>query len=116
MDFRAPRAIGSHGYDHDWIIDRDGRAGLVEAARLHDPASGRQLTVLTTQPSVHVYDGHLLDGTLRGPSGRAYGPRSGVALETQHLPDSPNHPSFPSTVLRPGAEYLQSTVFAFSAV
>jgi aldose 1-epimerase len=116
MDFRAPRAIGSHGYDHDWIVDRDGRAGLVEAARLRAPATGRQLTVLTTQPSVHVYDGHLLDGSLRGHGGRPYGPRSGVALETQHLPDSPNQPEFPSTVLRPGEEYLQSTVFAFSTV
>jgi aldose 1-epimerase len=116
MDFRAPRAIGSHGYDHDWIIDRGGRPGLVEAARLRDRTSGRQLTVLTTQPSVHVYDGHLLDGSLRGASGRPYGVRSGVALETQHLPDSPNHPNFPSTVLRPGAEYRESTVFAFSAV
>jgi aldose 1-epimerase len=125
LDFRTPAAIGARiaepfaplaaagGYDHDWILDRHG-PGLVEAATLRDRASGRALRVLTTQPALHVYTGNLLDGTLRGASGGPYGPRSGVAFEAQHLPDSPNHPAFPSTVLRPGERYRHATVYAFS--
>jgi aldose 1-epimerase len=86
----------------------------VRAARLRDPASGRQLTMLTDQPGIQFYSGNFLDGTLYGTSGRQYRQGDGVALETQHFPDSPNHPKFPSTVLRPGQRYDTTTVLAFS--
>jgi aldose 1-epimerase len=114
MDFRRPRAIGRVGYDHNWVLDRGPGAGLVEAAVLQDPASGRVLTVATDQPGIQVYSGGSLDGTLRGHAGRAYGPGAGLALETQHFPDSPNRPRFPSTVLRPGEAYRTTTVLGFS--
>ena len=125
MDFRTPRAIGDrmddpgfeqlaigHGYDHTWVLNRD-EPGLVLAARAVDPASGRTLEVLTTEPGIQLYAGNLLDGTLLGTSGRPYGRGAGFALETQHFPDSPNHPEFPSTVLRPGERYASATVYRF---
>ena len=125
MDFRTPRAIGERihddafeqlaigrGYDHTWVLDREG-AGLIRAARAVDPGSGRTLEVLTTEPGVHLYAGNLLDGTLIGTGGRPYGSRAGFALETQHLPDSPNRPEFPSTVLRPAERYASTTVYRF---
>ena len=125
MDFRAPRAIGDrmddlgfeqlaigHGYDHTWVLNREG-PGLVPAARAVDPASGRTLEVLTTEPGIQLYAGNLLDGSLLGTSGRAYGRGAGFALETQHFPDSPNHLEFPSTVLRPGERYASTTVYRF---
>jgi aldose 1-epimerase len=127
FDFRAPTAIGARiaqqhvqlrygrGYDHNWVLDRAGRSGLVRAARLADPVSGRTLEVLTTEPGIQFYSGNFLDGTIRGKGGRAYQYRSGLALETQHFPDSPNRPSFPSTVLRPGQTYQSRTVFAMGA-
>ena len=123
LDFREPVAIGARietgderlrparGYDHNFVL-RPQRAGLVHAARLSDPASGRRLDVHTTEPGLQLYSGNLLDGGV-GKSGRRYGPRSGVCLETQHFPDSPNRPEFPSTVLVPGQEYRSRTVFAF---
>jgi aldose 1-epimerase len=124
FDFRAPAVIGRRideadeqlahgaGYDHCYVVRRDG-PGLVAAARLDDPSSGRRLEVQTTEPGLQFYSGNRLDGRVRGKSGRAYPARAGLSLETQHFPDSPNHPEFPSTVLQPGQEYHSTTVFTF---
>jgi aldose 1-epimerase len=107
MDFTRPRPVGD-GYDHNWVLDG------APAAVLSDPGSGRELTVVTDQPGIQVYSGNALDGTRRGTSGRPYARGAGIALETQHFPDSPNQPQFPSTVLRPGETYRSSTTFRFS--
>ena len=124
FDFNAPRAVGAHieaddeqlkyarGYDHTFVIR--GRAGeLRRAARVEESASGRVLEVWTTEPGAHFYTGNYLD-TVAGKSGRPYGPRSGFCVETQHYPDSPNKPDFPSTVLRRGERYATTTVYKFS--
>ncbi len=108
-----PAAPHRPGYDHNWVLDRDG-SGLELAARLKDPKSGRVLEVLTEEPGIQFYSGNFLDGTLVGTSGRTYRQGDGLALETQHYPDSPNHPNFPSTVLRPGDRYDTTTVYRFS--
>ena len=84
------------------------------AATVYDPASGRFMEVLTTQPGIQFYSGNQLDGSVLGKQGIAYQFRSGLCLETQHFPDSPNEPSFPSTVLNPGSTYSQTTVYRFS--
>jgi aldose 1-epimerase len=124
FDLRTPTAIGAHvadnnaqllvgqGYDHNWVLNRTDDTALSLAARAADPASGRVLTVLTTQPGLQFYSGNFLTGTLVGTSGKTYRQSAGFALETQHFPDSPNEPGFPSTVLRPGQTYQQTTVFA----
>jgi aldose 1-epimerase len=124
LDFRKPTAIGARidaddeqirrggGYDHNFVINRSGR-GLVHAARVADPVSGRTMDVATTEPGVQFYSGNFLDGTVTGKGGVAYKRRSGLCLETQHYPDSPNQPSFPSSVLRPGQEYRSKTVLTF---
>ena len=124
MDFRSPRRIGdrvraatdqlqhARGYDHAWVLDGGGD-GLRSAARVTDPASGRVLEVRTDQPSVQFYSGNFLDGGAVGRGGRAYRQSDGLCLETQHLPDSPNQPEFPSTVLRPGERYATRTVYRF---
>jgi aldose 1-epimerase len=104
------------GYDHNWVLNPRGRPGLNLAARLVDPSSGRRLSILTTEPGIQFYSGNFLDGTLYGTSGRQYRQGDGLALETQHFPDSPNHPNFPSTVLRPGQTYETTTVYAFSTL
>jgi len=126
MDFTRPTAIGSRirddfgqlvlaqGYDHNYVLNRQHRHGLVPAARVTDPDSGRMLRVYTTQPGVQLYTGNFLNGSEIGISGHAYRQGDGFALETQHFPDSPNHANFPSTVLRPGRRYDQTTVYAFS--
>jgi aldose 1-epimerase len=126
FDFRRFNRIGERirgdheqllfgrGYDHNWVLDRGNRKGLVVAARLRDPSSGRQLTVSTTEPGVQFYSGNFLDGTLYGTSGNEYRQSDGLCLETQHYPDSPNHANFPSTVLRPGQTYATKTIYAFS--
>jgi aldose 1-epimerase len=106
--------VFGRGYDHNFVLDRGSRKGMFEAARLRDPSSGRQLTVLTTEPGIQFYSGNFLDGRLYGRSGRAYRQSDGLCLETQHYPDSPNKPNFPSTVLRPGDTYKTSTIYAFS--
>ena len=128
FDFRAPCRIGArirsgaaqlmlaHGYDHNWILDHDpvpAPDGLRRAARLADPASGRVLEIATSEPGVQFYSGNFLDGSLRGSGGRAYRQGDGVCLETQHFPDSPNRPDFPSTVLRPGETFTSTTVYRF---
>jgi aldose 1-epimerase len=124
MDFTRPTAIGARirdsfpqlvigrGYDHNYVLDRSG-TGRGLAARVVEPGSGRTLTVYTDQPGIQFYSGNFLDGTLVGTSGRTYRQSDGFALETQHFPDSPNHPDFPSTVLRPGQVYQTSTVYQF---
>jgi aldose 1-epimerase len=127
FDFRQPAVIGARidadneqlrnggGYDHNWVIN--GAAGtLRHAATLEDPSSGRTLNVSTTEPGLQFYSGNFLDGTLTGRDGRVYQKRSALCLETQHFPDSPNHPDFPSTVLRPGARYQSKTVFTFGVI
>jgi aldose 1-epimerase len=114
-------AIG-RGYDHNWVLDRKARGSkrrghadrLSPAAILRDPWSGRQLTISTTEPGIQFYSGNFLTGSLYGTSGRAYRQGDGLALETQHFPDSPNQPNFPSTVLRPGQTFTSSSVYAFS--
>lgn len=104
--------LRARGLDFTYVID--GEPGTLRpAAALADPASGRTLTVATTEPGVQLYTGNFLDGTLVGTSGRMYRMGDGVALETQHLPDSPNHPAFPSTVLRPGETLRSTTVLSF---
>ncbi len=100
------------GYDHNFVLRRSG-SGLVHAVRVVDPASGRTMDVSTTEPGVQFYSGNRLDGSYNGKSGHVYGKRSALCLETQHFPDSPNKPAFPSTVLRPGQEYRSTTVYAF---
>jgi aldose 1-epimerase len=108
-----PQLVIGRGYDHNWVLDRRG-SGLELAARLTDPRSGRVLEVLTDQPGIQFYSGNFLDGTLVGTSGRMYRQGDGLALETQHYPDSPNHDNFPSTVLRPGERYDTTTIYRFS--
>ena len=126
FDFTAAKPIGRDieaddeqlefggGYDHNWVIDRAGE-GLEPAARVVEPTSGRVLEITTTEPGVQFYVGNFLDGRLTGKSGRPYGYRGGFCLETQHFPDSPNQPTFPSTILRPGQTLESRTVFRFSA-
>ena len=126
FDFRQSAAVGARidgpdeqlrfgrGYDHNWVLDRQGQGTLALAARLQDPQSGRVLEVRTTEPGIQFYSGNFLDGTIKGKGGHVYAHRTGLCLETQHFPDSPNHSNFPSTILRPGARYQSRTVFAFS--
>jgi aldose 1-epimerase len=123
LDFREPTAIGArireehpqllaaHGYDHTFVLDRAEPGALVPAARAWEPSSGRVLEVETTEPGVQLYSGNFFDGTLVGAGGRAYRQSDGFAIEPQHLPDSPNQPGFPSTVLRPGETFRSTTVF-----
>jgi len=124
FDFRKATAIGARvnepdkqlkygkGYDHNWVIDRTG-PGLVLAATAYDPKSGRAMDVLTTEPGVQMYVGNFLDGSLVGKAGKPYAFRNGFCLETQHYPDSPNKPAFPSVTLKPGDTYTTTTVYKF---
>ncbi len=124
FDFRKSTPIGAridededqikrgHGYDHNWILNRTG-AGLSMAARVEEPGTGRVLEVHTTEPGLQFYSGNFLDGTIRGKGGVVYGHRAGFCLETQHFPDSPNKPQFPSTLLQPGRQFESLTVFRF---
>jgi aldose 1-epimerase len=127
LDFRKPEVIGARinadddqikkggGYDHNWVVN--GTPGTLRvAAILTDPQSGRRLTVETTEPGIQFYSGNFLNGTVTGRYGNKYEKRSGLALETQHFPDSPNEPSFPSTVLRPGVTRHSTTTFTFTVV
>jgi aldose 1-epimerase len=126
FDFLKPHAVGERinaddeqlhlghdGYDHNFVIDGGGK-GLTEAAEVYDPASGRVLEVLTTEPGVQFYTANFLDGSVKGKGGVAYPRNSALCLETQHYPDSPNHPDFPSTVLKPGSEFHSTTVYRFT--
>lgn len=121
MDFLQPHKIGEriaqapngNGYDHNYVLRKSRPGSLDLAAVLWDEQSGRIMQVFTTQPGVQLYTGNYLDGTLSGPSGRKYVKNGAVCLETQHFPDSPNHPNFPSTVLRPGEKFSSTTVYRF---
>jgi aldose 1-epimerase len=124
MDFRTPTAIGARisqqdqqliygkGYDHNWVLTRKD-SGLDLIATVYEPATGRVMDVLTTEPGLQFYSGNFLDGTAVGKGGKVYNHRYGFCLETQHFPDSPNKPQFPSTVLRPGETYKTVTVYQF---
>jgi aldose 1-epimerase len=125
MDFRTPARIGERwdedaealnqagGYDHAWVL-RDGGVGVRLAARLEHEASGRVMEVLTNQPAIQFYGGNFLDGGITGKGGVKYAKRSGLCLETENFPDAPNHPHFPSAVLRPGEIYQHTQVHRFS--
>jgi aldose 1-epimerase len=120
FDFRAPKPIGADieaagGYDHNFVLRYDdGR--LVKAAELDEPTTGRHMEVWTTQPGMQVYSGNFLDGTLTGWNGKPYGKQHALCLETQHFPDSINHPEFPNTVLRPGETFTSTTEYRFTVV
>jgi aldose 1-epimerase len=126
FDFRKETAIGARidqkneqlergkGYDHNWVLNRTG-SGLEHAAHVIEPITGRRLDITTTEPGIQFYSGNFLDGTITGKAGKVYVHRGGFCLETQHYPDSPNHPAFPSTTLKPGETYHTETVFKFSA-
>lgn len=120
MDFRASASIGSRiaavpgGYDHNYVLNSEGKT-LASAARVFEPESGRVMEIRTVEPGLQFYSGNFLDGSIAGKAGRVYGKHWGFCLETQHFPDSPNRPEFPSTVLRPGETYRTMTVFKFSA-
>ena len=127
FDFRLPKAIGpgqrsghpqivmAKGYDHNFVLGRDGLAEgeLAFAARVYEPTCGRVMEVWTTEPGIQFYAGNMLDSTLVGSGGRLYRQSNGFALETQHFPDSPNQPHFPSTILRPGERFESTTIYRF---
>jgi len=125
FDFRRTKAVGrdirvahqqllyGKGIDHNWVLDKGVTARPEHVATLRDPSSGRTLRIATNEPGLQFYSGNFLDGTLVGTGGHIYRQGDALCLETQHFPDSPNHPSFPSTVLRPGQTYRTSTVHSF---
>ena len=127
FDFRQPAAIGARingrpegprhqqltfgqGYDHNWVVNG---SAFRRVARVHEPKTGRTLEVATTEPGLQFYSGNFLDGSITGKEGAVYGHRTGFCLETQHFPDSPNKPSFPTTLLKPGETYRSRTVYTF---
>jgi aldose 1-epimerase len=125
FDFRKPTAVGARinaddeqlhlgrGYDHNWVLDSGG-GKLAEAAEVYDPGSGRVLKVLTDQPGIQFYSGNFLDGSIKGKGGKPDELHAALCLETQHFPDSPNHPAFPTTELKPGERYHTVTIYSFS--
>jgi aldose 1-epimerase len=125
FDFTKPTAIGARieandeqikfgkGYDHNWVLNKSAE-GLTKAAEVSEPKSGRVMEVWTTEPALQFYTGNFLDGTLKG-KGKTYIRRGALCMETQHYPDSPNKPAFPSTELKPGATYRSTTLYRFSA-
>src|SRR6184192_1082609 len=133
FDFRTSTAIGARidrndeqlrygrGYDHNFVLNKGGRGGkggiegdVTLAAHVYEPTTGRVMEISTTEPGLQFYSGNFLDGTLRGKHGVVYRHRYGFAMETQHFPDSPNEPAFPTTILRPGEEYRSRTVYRFT--
>lgn len=112
IDQADPQLKAGHGYDHTWVLNPDVDA-VTPRVRVWEPGSGRTLTVATTEPGVQFYAGNSLDGTIVGKGGHVYQRRSGFCLETQHYPDSPNHATFPSTILQPGQKYSSRTIFTF---
>jgi aldose 1-epimerase len=126
FDFTKPTKIGARvesddeqlkfgkGYDHNWVLDRQGKE-LELVASVYEPTSGRFMEVLTTEPGLQFYCGNFLDGTNKGKDGILYQHRTGLCLEAQHFPDSPNHPDFPTTELKPGEKYSQTTIYRFLA-
>ena len=120
MDFTTAKAIGKEiqdvmgGYDHNWVLNKKG-TGPEKIASLYEPTSGRQMEVFTTEPGLQFYTGNFLDGTLTNTrSGQKYVQHGALCLEAQHFPDSPNQPSFPTTILKPGETYKQTTIYKFS--
>src|SRR5438876_8995788 len=125
FDFRTPTPIGARidqddeqlrygeGYDHNFVLNKGADGGPTPAARVYEPSSGRLMEIYTTEPGLQFYSGNFLDGTLRGKHGVVYRRRYGFAMETQHYPDSPNRPTFPSTTLRPGESYHSRTIYKF---
>ena len=113
IDDDYEQLVLGHGYDHNFVINRK-EDGMALAARAYEPTSGRVLEVSTTQPGVQFYTGNFLDGTVTGKQGHVYKRRYAFCLETQHFPDSPNHPEFPSTILKPGETFQSKTIFKFS--
>jgi aldose 1-epimerase len=126
FDFTKQTAVGEridandeqirlgHGYDHNWVIDGNG-GKLSLAAEVYEPTTGRVLRVLTTEPGIQFYTGNFLDGTIKGKGSVGMGRRTALCLETQHFPDSPNHPAFPTTELKPGQRFHSVTVYSFSS-
>jgi aldose 1-epimerase len=118
MDFTSPKAMGKDiaqvpgGYDHNFVLDKGG-ADLGLAARVYEPQTGRVMEMYTTEPGVQFYTGNFLTGKLKGKTGVALEQHGGFCLEAQHFPDSPNQPSFPSTILSPGKSYHQVTIYKF---
>ena len=124
LDFRKPTTIGERiesdyeqlrlcrGYDHNFVINSGEEGEIKLAATVYEPASGRYMEIYTTEPGLQFYSANFLFG-ITGKSGKAYGPRNAFCLETQHFPDSPNKPEFPSVVLRPGETYRTTTVHKF---
>ena len=108
-----PQLVTAKGFDHNWVLDKGITTRPEHVATLRDPASGRSLKIATSEPGLQFYSGNFLDGTLTGPSGRTYRQGDALCLETQHFPDSPNKPKFPSTVLRPGQTYRTTTIHTF---
>ena len=127
FDFRKPTAIGARinaedpqialggGYDHNFVLNKKKGSGLLLGARVVEPKTGRVLEVLTTEPGMQLYTSNFLDGRIKGVGGKSYPRRSAFCLETQHYPDSPNHPAFPTTTLKPGQTYRSETVYRFTA-
>ncbi|MEU7468027.1 aldose epimerase family protein [Streptomyces sp. NPDC044984] len=127
FDFRRAKPIGrdirtahqqvlyGQGFDHNWVLDKGVTSRPEQVALLREPSSGRTLRIATNEPGLQFYSGNFLDGTLVGTGGRVYRQGDGLCLETQHFPDAPNQPSFPSTVLRPGQTYRTTTVHSFGA-
>ncbi len=125
FDFTKPTAIGARieandeqikfgkGYDHNWVLNKTGN-DLTKAAEVNEPKTGRVMEVWTTEPALQFYTGNFLDGTLKG-KGKTYPRRGAFCMETQHYPDSPNKPAFPTTELKPGATYHTTTLYRFSA-
>ena len=127
FDFRTPTAIGAHigdtnydqikfgnGYDHNFVLNKKSNE-LSLAARVHEPATGRVMEVWTTEPAMQFYTGNFLDGTFTGKGGWVYQFRNAFCFEPQHFPDSPNHPAFPTTELKPGETYQNTIIYKFSA-
>jgi aldose 1-epimerase len=124
MDFRTPHTIGERinentidlkyglGYDHNWILNKN-PGKLTLAANVSEPSTGIEMKVLTTEPAIQFYSGNFLDGKIIGKGKKQYNHRTAFCLEAQHYPDSPNHANFPSTVLKPGDTYTQSTIYQF---
>lgn len=117
FDFTSPHAIGERiaqvpgGYDHNWVLNQT--TGLHAAATVYEPTTGRTMEVTTTEPGLQFYTGNFLNGTLKGANGQTYGKHAGFCLETQHFPDSPNQPKFPSTILQPGQTLHSTTIYQF---
>ena len=128
MDFQTPTEIGSRlksdfeqlrfgrGYDHNWVLTRKTNDAIELAATVYEPTSGRYMEVWTTEPGIQFYGGNFFDGKIKGKSGKLYAYRGSLALETQHFPDSPNHPDFPSTVLKPDNVYNHVCKYKFGVI